>query len=558
MNRLLLLEPLKKNIAIALILGVFFNLSHLVYPVYMLQVYDKVLTSYNKETLFYLIALAIILSILGALLDSTRKSLLTGVSLKIQNENTHNVMHELQKAEKGQNDTFSYFRSFQTILNYISSGHINTLLDLIWSPLFLIALYIIHPVLGVSAFVGVTLIIIASVYGEHRTEKLHEHSDALSEELHQLEKQYTKNYDILMGSTLSNTYHTRTLSNHQPFYKTKIQLTQITNRVHAFNSSVRQVCQVLILGLGALLVIEGGLSASLMIVATIIYGRAIQPFTNIASVYKQSKRVLREYKHFKSIQEVSCGESQKTYRLESNAIKIDKLVVTLPNESKPIIKGISFTTEPGDLIAIHGDSCSGKSTLLKALAGIWKPSNGVVSIDNLSTYDWIRNDINKPISYLSQKSKLFPGTIQENIASFQEFDDKDIIKASKLTGLHKYILMLPLGYETVITEQSQFISKGVYQLICLTRAVFGSPKVLLLDEPYSNISVFMKEEVQKAWASLQREGVTIVISTSLTAPFNLSHKRLIIDSGMIQKFEQVNIQTTNQKIENISKLENAS
>jgi PrtD family type I secretion system ABC transporter len=531
-----ILQPFKKSIALVLLLGVFFNLSHLVYPIYMLQVYEKVLTSFSKDTLIYLILLAAVLTVLGAIIDSLRKSVLSGTSLQIKHNHLAEILSRLSLADRRNNTTDSYTGDLEQVTGYISGGTINTLLDIIWSPLFLIALFFIHPYLGAVGTIAICAIIISCFISEHYTQKLNKNLEALSNQYRQAEQHYSQHYDALLGSALSEHYNQKTLTNQEQFFADKIKVTTINNRIHAVNTALKNICQILVLGTGAALVIDGLLTPGLMIVGTIIYGRAIHPFGNLVNVYQQSNKAMQAYKRLNTLIQQPLKYARQKLQAENGHLRVEKLVVTLPDKKTPIIKGISFELNPGSALALYGNSRSGKSTLLRAIAGIWHPSNGTATVNNINTASWARVEFAQSIGYLGQDRQLLPGTIKENIAQFADADDENIYTAARLAGVHHYILELPQGYDTKLTGQNIHLSHGSLQLIAIARALFASPRLLLLDEPFSCLSFNMKKHLLKSLQELHQNGVTMIIATSTDEGLQFTDKRMILSRGVISSF----------------------
>jgi PrtD family type I secretion system ABC transporter len=536
MNKLDILQPLKRSIALVLILGVFFNLSQLIYPVYMLQVYEKVLTSFSKDTLIYLVLLAVILAILGAITDGLRKSMLSAASLKIRNNHFSEILSRLAKNDRRNTEKTSYTRDLEQVVSYISGGTINTLLDIIWSPIFIIALFFMHPYLGAVGLFTISLIIIICLVSKHNTKPLNKKIDNLSNQFGQAERHYQQHYDALCGSALSENYNKKILEDQKQFYADKIQLTAINDRIHTLTTALKSTCQILILGTGAALVIDGILSPGLMIVGTILYGRAIQPFGNLTNIYSQSSKAIQAYKRLNGRLKQPTIDQSQSLHAENGQLRVQKLVVTLPNKETPIIKGISFDLNSGDALVLFGNARSGKSTLLRAIAGIWQPSNGSATLNNINTANWSRMDFAQSVGYLGQQVQLLPGTIKQNIAQFSNATDDSVIAAAKLAGVHHYILELPLGYESQISTYNIDLSSGTLQLIAIARALFGSPKLLLLDEPFSCLSFNMKHKLLESLEILHQKGLTIIVASSTNEAFAFANKSIVLNNGIIKSF----------------------
>jgi PrtD family type I secretion system ABC transporter len=536
MNKLDILQPLKSSIILVLILGAFFNLSQLIYPVYMLQVYEKVLTSSSKDTLIYLILLAVILVILGAITDGLRKSMLSAASLKIRNNHFAEILSRLAKHDRRNAEKASYTGDLEQVVSYISGGTINTLLDIVWSPIFIIALFFMHPYLGAVGFLAISFIIIICLVNKHNTKNLDKDINDLSNQYGQVERHYQQHYDALCGSALSENYNKKILEDQKKFFADKIQLTAINDRTHTLTTALKSTFQILILGTGAALVIDGLLSPGLMIVATILYGRAIQPFGNLTNIYSQSGKAIRAYKRLNELLKQPTIDQSQLLHAENGKLSVQKLVVTLPNKTAPIIKGISFDLNAGDALVLSGNARSGKSTLLRAIAGIWQPSNGSATLSNINTANWSRINYAQSVGYLGQQIQLLPGTIKQNIAQFSNATDESVIAAAKLAGVHHYILELPLGYESPINSYNIHLSSGTLQLIAIARALFGSPKLLLLDEPFSNLSFNMKHKLLESLEVLHQQGITIIVASSTNGAFDFANKNIVLNNGMITSF----------------------
>ncbi|RBW63362.1 type I secretion system permease/ATPase [Ruegeria sp. A3M17] len=530
---------LRKGFVAVAFFSLFLNLLMLAGPLYMLQVYDRVLTSQNVDTLIALSALLAGVFVVVACLDLMRMRILGRLAARFELNVGAPVLGAAMRrrvhgeAEAGENlvEDVNGFREF------ISGTTLTAFFDAPWIPLYLLVLYALHPYLGLLGLAGaVMLTIMALINNSRAREPMWSASQARgrSDALFSISD---KNAELVQALGMKSDLLRRWTSLQAEAHQHK---TRAADRVASFSvvsKTVRMGLQSAILGLGAALAITGESTAGVMIAATIVLARALAPIDQLIGQWRSFLAARGSYSKLTKLTE-EFAEAPPNLHLPRAFKSLDVKIAQAgpPRAVNASLRQIDFGLVPGDVLAVIGHSGSGKTTLGKMMAGIWHPQRGEVLLDGSPMSKWNHEDLGKQIGYLPQDIELFDGTIRENIGRFSvAIDDAEVLRAAREAGVHEMISALPDGYETRI-GRGFFLSGGQRQRLALARALYGDPFVLILDEPNSDLDAEGEQALRDAIMSAQTRGAIAIVMTHRPATLQAANKVMVLRNGAQSQF----------------------
>ncbi|MFC5512330.1 type I secretion system permease/ATPase [Massilia jejuensis] len=515
------------------------NLLYLVPALFMLQVFDRVLTTSSQETLVVLLAGTAVAMTILLLLDYVRHSL-QGVLATIVDERLARPLVETlveRAARSPQAGIGDGMRDLAQLKAMLSSNALGALFDAPWAPLFLALIWGFHPLLGLGALASVALML-ALAWLNHRI------SRAAIEGLQRDGRRASKyvesslrNAEVLqaLGMTGKLLGRWRALQDEVAGAQASAARTSVV--FTALTRFLRQAIQILMLALGAWLVISQEASAGIMIATTVLLGRALQPVEQLVG----SWRALADGRAAHARLNAFLGDgSRPGEQLElpcpEGRLRVEGLSYRAPNSGKPVLYNLALQLEPGESLAVIGASAAGKSTLARLLIGVWAPSSGSVRLDGSDVAAWRRDGLGQWIGYVPQDVELFEGSVADNIARLDAVDSERVIRAAKRANAHEMIVEFASGYDTQVGEGGLRLSPGQRQRIALARALYGNPRLVVLDEPNSNLDGAGEVALAQAVSGLRAEGVTTVIITH--RPSLVAHvtKILVLEAGRVKRY----------------------
>ena len=519
-------------------LSFFVNLLLLVPALFMLQVFDRVLASQSGETLLILvIGVGVGLGMLLAL-DYLRARL-QGVVGNIVAESLSPTITEIAIARgagrSGRASTES-LRDVGTLRALFSAQGLLALFDSPWVIAYVAVIWLAHPLLGVAAGCAAVVMLALAVLNDLVTRR----------EIEALQKAAAGATRYLEAS-LQNAEVAQTLGmtdalvgrwRRKNAEVTALQQPTATRTVAmaALTRTVRQAVQVLMMALGAWLVISGEASAGVMIATTTLLGRALAPVEQVVGSWRILAEGRAAYRRLRELLQAAEAEPQRMTLPEPRGqLVAHNLVFRAPQGERLLLAGVSLQLEAGESLAIIGASGAGKSTLVRLLTGVWKPSAGTVRLDQADLSQWPRDELGPWLGYVPQDVELFPGTVAENIARLGEVDSAQVVRAAQRAQVHELILALPQGYDTTVDSQSAVISPGQRQRIALARALYGDPKLVILDEPNSNLDGAGEIALAESLKAL-RGLATVIVVTHRSTLIQHVDKVLVLDAGKAQHY----------------------
>jgi ATP-binding cassette subfamily C protein EexD len=518
------------------VISLFINIFMLTPSLYMLQLYDRVVTGRSVETLFMLTIILIIIFIFLFLLDWIRHKIMVRVGNKFDKYLKQNIFNSLFKwsLDEPSNANVTPLRDLLQIRNFITSPGLLAIFDAPWSIMYLIVLFLFHPYYGYFGLFAVFVTLILIYLNEKNTKEKQELSNNLNMQSIESISGYLKNSEVVHAMGMKDTLYKSFESNNNEWILAQTEVNDSSSTWSSLIKYLRMLFQSLILAIGAYLVINMELTSGMMIAGSLLLGRVLAPLDVLVGQWKNIILTRQSIFRLGKLLEENKNKELMPLPEPKGQISLEKVIVIPPKSTIPSIKGIDLTINEGETIGIIGASASGKSSLLRAILGIWPISNGKVTIDLVDIQQWDNQTLGKFIGYLPQDIELFTGTVAQNIARMDEVDSNLVIQAAKLVDIHEMILKLPDGYNTQIGNQGIALSGGQKQRIALARAVFGNVKVVVLDEPNSNLDDLGELALVKTIQRLQSAAITVIMVTHKMNILRYTNKVLILKEGIIQ------------------------
>lgn len=533
----------KTHFAYAALFSFFDNMLMLASPIYMMQIFDRVMTSHSQETLLMLTIATLVGLIVMMFLEMLRARLLSVASVLMDQQLGSIVILNLFKASARQGNIADHtqgLRNIAQLRSFLTGPGIFAFFDAPWAVVFTIVIFLIHPLMGLVSLLGALALFLIGFLNERIT-KPHLHNSMQSvRQSSQFIDMSVRNAELISAMGMFEGVHSRWFILNNVVLSEQLNLNKYSCRINAITKFIRQLIQVVMLATGAYLILTQNLSSGIMIAATIILSRALAPVEQSITTWKGFVEARTAYHELNALLSKIPAEHQvMTLPPPTGELTVDRLLAGPPGGKQAIIKNISFRLSAGEMLAIIGPSAAGKSSLIRLLVGVWKPQSGNVRLDGVDVSEWPREQLGKYIGYLPQEADLMAGTIAENIARMNSVAvySQEIVDAAKMAGVHDLILKLPQGYETKIGGNDGFVlSGGQRQRIAFARALFRIPKFIVLDEPNSNLDGEGEIALLNVLAEIKKMGSTIVIVSHKPNLLVHADKVLVLRDGNIEAF----------------------
>jgi PrtD family type I secretion system ABC transporter len=519
----------------ALLFSLAVNLLMLALPLYTMQVYDRVLGSGHTETLILLTVIAGFTLLAFGLLEAVRSSVLSRVGAGL-GERLAAPMVTIAVAA-GHRTGSQPLRDLTQIRNAIGGTSVHPLLDALWVPLFAAAVWLLHPALGLLAVLSAGALFVLALATEGLTRKpLGEAGETMITAQQQADAAAT-NADAVQAMGLLPGLLARFEAAHGAVLRLQDVAAQRAGILQGLTRFVRQMVQVLVLGLGAWLVLRSELTGGAMIAASILLGRALAPVEQLIGAWRNLVAARTSYHRLQALCRAHPARpAAMRLPAPSGWLSVEGASLRSPSGGQPLLQQVSFALAPGELLGVIGPSAAGKSTLCRLLTGIVAPCAGHVRLDSADLATLDRAEIGRHIGYLPQEVALFGGTVKDNIGRLTDADPADIVEAARLAGVHEMILRLPQGYETEIGSGGVHLSGGQRQRIGLARALFGRPCLLVLDEPNASLDQEGEGALLRALERVKRAGTTVIMVAHRPSILVHADKLLVLEDGMVTHF----------------------
>ena len=539
------LEACRRHFTTAIVFSALVNLLFIVPMLYMLQVYERVVPTRGHTTL-YMLTLVLLLGLATmAALDTIRSRLLVKAGVRLDELLARTILQStLGRAnQNGQRNALQAMREFDVLRQAMTGPAILAVLDAPWVPVYVLVAFLLHPWIGFLSLVGAGLVVLLAVRNEQVTRtRLQEANQAAGLTYSDFESTVAAG-DVVRALGMRDAMVNGHLSQRALMMRLQTDASLASSGVTATSKFVRQFLQSLALGVGALLAIDGLISPGAIFASMFIVGRALAPIDQMVGNWRSIVQARGAWTTLNTLLNQSSPDIAMTQLPRPRGrIDVEDLHV-MSEDGQPILQNITFTVQPGQVVAIVGPSGAGKSTLVRALAGALVPNHGVIRLDGADQRNWDPQRLAEHVGFMPQEAALFRGTVKENIARFRNRMgedaaqiDTDAIAAAQVAGAHELIQRLPGGYDQQLGINGRGLSAGQLQRVALARALFRGPSILILDEPNSNLDADGDKELLQCLEQCKAQGTTILLVAHRMSMMPIVDGLLIVQDGRIAAY----------------------
>jgi len=516
--------------------SLFLNLLHLTFPIYMLAIYDRVLSSYSIPTLVTITAAALFAMFILGVLDFFRSRLLVMAGVAIDRTLSGPVLTEMMKdASRLQKIGYNQgMRDINILRNYLGGNAVFAIFDIPWVPIYLLIIYLIHPLMGMVATAGAVVIIVLGLIQEFLTRQRIQNANAVNNQVQSFISAALRNSEVVNSMGMASGVVSHWGRRNDEVVNLQTRASRDAGVTQAITKSVRLSMQVIIYGVGAWLTLHNKCTAGVMISSSIIMGRALAPIEQGMATWKMTIEARGAYKRLDALMKIMKNSESMALPDPQGAFQVE--AASVATAGRYILRNITFALAPGESLGLIGPSAAGKTTLCRLLLGLWPTMGGSVRLDGADIYQWDSEILGRFVGYLPQDVELFPGSVSDNIARLGEVDAEAVVAAARKAGIHELLLQLPKGYDTDVGPGTGALSGGQRQRLGLARALYGNPCFVILDEPNSNLDEAGERSLLQTMAILRQEKVTTVVATHKPSLLVGVDKILMLKEGQVALF----------------------
>lgn len=520
--------------------SLFVNALMLVPTFYMLQVYGRVLTSASLSTLAMLTLIMTVLVVTLGALEWVRSRIMVRVGTRLDvllSRQVYKASFKRALESGGMDASAQSLNDLTGLRQFLTGNGVFAFFDAPWLPIYIAVMFLFHPWYGWVAVGSALVLLLLAVINEKLTgaalaQANKEHIAATLQTTKNL-----RNAEVIASMGMLETLMARWTHRQRSVLLLQSRASDAAAMISTLSRTLRILVQSLILGLGAYLAVDHQVGPAMVFAGSVLLGRALAPLDLIIGSWKGFIAARSQYSRLNDMLNRQLAQPEAMpLPAPEGYVQVENLIVAAPGSKTPIIKNISFSVPAGCAVGVIGPSAAGKSTLARALLGVWAPQHGVVRLDGADIEVWNKHALGPHLGYLPQDIELFEGSIAENIARFGEVDAEKVILAARMAGVHEMILLLPDGYDTVIGGDGVMLSGGQRQRVGLARALYGSPRLIVLDEPNSNLDEVGDRALAAAIAQLKQAGATLVVITHRTNIVSQLDRLMVLSGGVISLY----------------------
>ncbi|MEQ8313555.1 MAG: type I secretion system permease/ATPase [Gammaproteobacteria bacterium] len=508
--------------------------------IYMLAVYDRVVSSGSLPTLAMLTLLMVGLLLALGGFEWVRSLILVSASNRLETllrKRVSDATFKQSLLTGGMVSNAQPVADLTQLRQFLTGNGLFAFFDAPWFPIYVGVMFLFHPWFGIVGIIGGIIMVALAYAQEAATNEPMKKANAEANAATSQFQSSLRNAEVVAAMGMAEDIRRRQEFKENNVLKLQTSSSRKAGMLTATTKSLRMVMQSLALGLGAYLALNQEISPGMMIAGSLLLGRALAPIDMLVGTWKGFSLARAQYARLGDLLDnIPADADTMSLPAPAGQLSLEQVAVVPPGSQNIVVKGVSFNLAAGEAVGIVGPSASGKSTLARAILGIWPAYSGKVRLDGADIASWDRSELGPHVGYLPQDIELFDGTIADNICRFRDADSEKIVAAAKLSGVHDMILHLPQGYDTVIGGSGGMLSGGQRQRIGLARAVYDDPKLLVLDEPNSNLDDQGEKELVEALRRIKSQGCTIVVITHRTMVLQCVDKILIMKDGAAINF----------------------
>jgi ATP-binding cassette, subfamily C, bacterial len=526
------------HLGTAAVFSLAINLLYLAGPLYMLQLYDRVVPSSSELTLAMLTVALLLAYLAMAGLDTVRSRVLTRASVRLDRQIAARVMTAIIERPAAAGGARSQLlRDFDALRQFVSGSGIHALFDLPWAPIYIAVIFMLHWTLGAFALGCGAALVLLTVINEWLVRRPLSQSNDAAALNYSFTEMSLRNAEAVRAMGMAGGLLKRWARDRHRLLERQVVASDRAATMQSLIKFLRLAMQSMILGLGAYLVIERSVTGGAMFAASILLGRALQPVEQITGAWHSLVSMRGAWRRLADLFAATAAQAPGLILPRPDGrLSVEGVSFALPGGSRPLLRGVSFELAPGEVLGVIGPSGAGKSTLARHLVGVLAPSAGVVRLDDADVTAWARNGLGSHVGYLPQDIELFADTVAANISRFQSGDDQATIAAAKMAGVHELILRLGDGYDTQVGEGGAVLSGGYRQRVALARAAYGNPSLVVLDEPSSNLDGDGDAALADCIRALKERGTTVVLVSHRPTTISVVDKLLVLRDGAVELF----------------------
>ena len=516
------------------------NILYLALPLYTFQVYGRVLTSQSQATLWSLTLITLFVFVISSVIDDLRARILINYGVALDQRVSGRVFASLfDAAVRGEPGARAQalrdLDQFRQTLTGIAAAAI---FDVPWIPVFLIALFVIDPLVGAVTLVGALILLALAIAQARATQAALRDANDAALKSYGFTEAALRNGEVVRAMGMLPTLGHAWSKYRAVTIERGAAAAEASNMYNDMIKAVRMGFQVLIVAIGAYLIIEGKIHMGLLFANMILAARALQPIEKIVGSWDPLNNMVRSYARLNGLlSKAELPATMTTLPRPLGKLSVEGVNFAPPGMQRLVLGNVNFALEPSEVLGVIGPSGAGKSTLARLLVGIWKPLQGVVRLDGADVFTWDRADFGRHVGYLPQDTELFAGTVRNNIARFRDdVSDEDVIQAAQMAGVHDLVLRMPKGYDTEVGEGGAVLSAGQRQRVGLARAMLSKPAFVVLDEPNANLDAEGEEALMRAIDSMKASGATVVLISHKPGVFRAADKMLVLRDGRVELF----------------------
>lgn len=523
------------------VFSAFSNILFVAPTLYLMQVYDRVLPTGGLTTLLLLSAIVAAALAAQSVLDWVRSRLLVRAGAQLDLDFSVSVVDAALSRSGGDLRRTQAMRDFDTLRQGLGGSGLLSILDAPWGVLYLLLTVLIHPLLGLLAAVTGVVMVIVALLNERRTkEPMTSANEAAALSYSTLEAA-SRSVGLVGALGMRRALAVKHIRERSTMIQLQSQGSFRASGYSSINKTIRIVVQSAAVGLGAWLVVKGSMSGGSMMAASFLLARALAPIEQITAAWPMLDKTRHAYRALKALFAGRGDEAERTgLPAPKGRILVEGVSVSLGGDGRQVLHDLTFSLDPGTIVGVAGGSGSGKSTLARTLVGATPVSDGVIRFDGAALSDWDPEALGRHIGYLPQDFTLFEGTVKQNISRFYGFlggsaeaIDQMVIKAARLVGAHDMILGLPAGYDTPLGIGGTGLSGGQTQRVALARAFFGSPPIVVLDEPNAHLDGASEQRLMEAMSAARNGGATVVVMAHSRALLGMADRLIVLDNGRL-------------------------
>ncbi len=521
----------------------FINILFLVPPIYMLQIFDRALGSRSETTLWMLtLIMLLLLASMGAL-DWVRGQIMVRASAKVDELLAERVFQASYRHSLIAGPTQAGSQPLSALTNlrqFLTGSGLNGFFDAPWIPLYIGVMFLFHPYFGYLAVVSALLLTGLAILNQRSTEAKLVEANKEAAWVTEFASENIRNAEVIESMGMMPSFLARWLVRNQAVIRLQSDASEIAVKLTALSKVLRIMLQSLALCMGAYLAMNQKISPGMMVAGSILLGRALAPVDQLVGGWKGFQLARMQFNQLDGLLSANPQKADVMKLPEPiGELSVEGIFMTPPGSNVPVIRGVNFFLEAGSSMAVIGPSAAGKSCLARAVLGIWPVQVGAVRLDGADVRHIDRHQMGPHVGYLPQDIELFRGTIAENICRFGLVESERVVNAAKLVGVHEMILSQPDGYDTVIGQSAGALSAGQRQRVGLARAIYGNPKLVVLDEPNSNLDEAGEQALTETVRRLKQEQVTLIVVTHRRAILSVMDKVLVMQDGQVVRFDDM-------------------